>query len=356
MRRLIIVSDLHLGAGRASKAGINYREDFVYDSDFYEFLKYWSKDAGNYELELVLNGDIIDIIKSVYRDGKVYKKDTIEFLNNCVDAHKVFFSALKEFEYEGGKITYIIGNHDHAMASPELQAFLYEKTGISMRFVKREYFTDGIWIEHGHKYEAINRVDTETVWIKDEKGNEILNMPWGSRFVVEVIDKISFKKPYLDRWRPLGKSVKWGLIFETRITLYAIFRTILFILRNRRFYDPIMRRKFKVPLRSVMDAMGHKIVNRSADVILRRPEIKTAIMGHTHKGMVVRRGNKTYINTGTWIPYVSLDTPQIGLVEKKTFCIVETGKDKQPFSGLFVWYGIKKVFDEVKEYMEIPPD
>jgi len=354
-RRIIIVSDLHIGAGRTKEGSINYREDFVYDSDFYDFLKYWTKDSVGYETELVLNGDIVDIIKSVYRDGKVYKKDTIDFLEKSIEAHKVFFSALRDFEYEGGKITYIIGNHDQAMASSELQNILCEKTGIGIRFIKREYFTDGIWIEHGNKYEAINRTDTETVWVKDERGNEILNMPWGSRFVVEVIDKISFKKPYLDRWRPLEKSIKWGLIFETRITLYSIYRTVLFILKNRKFYDPIMRRNFKVPLRFVMDAMGHKVVNRSAMVILRRPEIKTVIMGHTHKAMVIKQKDKTYINTGTWIPYVSLDTPQIGLIEKKTFCLVERTQNNS-FSGLFVWFGMGKIFEEVKEYMTVVPD
>lgn len=350
-RRLIVVGDLHIGAGRSVRGGINYREDFVYDDDFHEFLKYWVRNSKGLELELVLNGDIVDVIKSVYREGKVYKNEVFEFLDVCVDAHRVFFESLKDFEFEGGRITYIIGNHDQAMASPELQAFFYEKTGLNVRFVKREYFTDGVWIEHGHKYEAVNRTDTETIWVKDERGNSVLNMPWGSRFVVEVISKISFEKPYLDRWRPLGKSIKWGLIFDTRITLRALFRTFIFLARNRKFYDPIMRRNFKVPIRSVLDAMGHKIVNRSATVILRRPDIKVVIMGHTHKGLVMRMGEKVYVNTGTWIPYVSLDMPHIGLVEKKTFCIADIGD--RVSCGLFVWFGTSRVYEEVREHMEL---
>lgn len=353
-RRIIAVSDLHIGAGRTTEKGINYKEDFTYDADFYEFLRYWVRNSSGYELELILNGDVIDIIKSVHRDGKVYKKDVIEFVNDCINAHSVLFNALREFEYEGGKITYIIGNHDQAMASLELQNLLCEKVGVNIKFVKREYFTDGVWIEHGHKYEAVNRTDTETIWIRDGKGDEILNMPWGSRFVVEVINKVSFKKPYLDRWRPLGNSIKWGLIFDTRITLYALLVTILFILKNRKFYDPIMRRNFKVPLRFVIDAMGHRIVNRSATVILRRPDIKAVIMGHTHKGIVIKQGVKTYINTGTWVPYVSFDAPHIGLVEKKTFCIIDI--DKSVSCGLFVWFGMSKVFEEIREHLREFPD
>lgn len=351
-RRIFVVSDLHIGGGRITREGLNYREDFVYDEDFRDFLEYWTKESHGFEKELVLNGDIIDIIKSVYKDGKVYKKDVFDFLDTCVEAHKKFFLSLRDFEFEGGKIIYIIGNHDQALASPDVQAFLHEKTQVNMTFIKREYITNGIWIEHGHKYEAVNRTDTETVWIKDEKGQDILNMPWGSKFVVEVIDKISFKKPYLDRWRPLGKAIRWGLIFDTKITLYTIFRTIVFVLRNRKFYDPILRRKFRVPLRFITDAMGHKIVNRSASVVLRRPEIKLVVMGHTHKAISVRYGEKIYMNSGTWVPYVSFDAPYIGLVEKKTFCMIE--ESEGIFSGLFAWHGTKKVFEEIKETISLP--
>ena len=351
-KRKIVVSDLHLGKGRIFEGQLNYKEDFIYDEDFYEFLRWWVRDSqsSGAEFELVLNGDILDVIKSTHRDGKVYKKDVFDFLSTCIENHKIFFDALRDFTYEGGKIIWIIGNHDHPIASPDMQNYLLGKTSINFKFVKKEYFDNGIWIEHGNRYEAINRTDLVNIWLKDEKGEEFLNMPWGTKFVVEVIDSFSFTKPYLDRWRPLGKAIKWGLIFETKISLLALFKVIKFVLKNRKFYDPVRRRSFYVPLNLVMDAMGHKIVDRSARILLRRQDVKVVVMGHTHRGLIARYKDKIYANSGTWVPFVSFDTPQIGLIEKKNFVVIDIQTQfSSPFVGVYSWYGRGRIFEEIKE-------
>ncbi len=346
-KRIIVVSDLHIGMGRIYGGKINYKEDFIYDTDFYDFLRWWVNDSKGMEIELVLNGDIFDVIKSTHREGKVYKRDVFKFLDECIVGHKTFFEALRNFSFEGGKITYIIGNHDQAFASPDIQSVLVEKTGVGFNFIKRKYIQDGIWIEHGNIYEAINRTDVNQVWVKDKNGEEILNMPWGSRFVVEVVDSFSFDRPYLDRWRPLGKAMKWGIMFDTKITLLFLIRALKFLIKNKKFYDPKRRRFFRVPLGTLPDAMGHKIVDRSALVILRKPDVKVLVMGHTHKAMIIRKGEKIYMNSGTWIPYVSFETPQIGLVEKKTFVLIEVGANI--FSDTFIWNGREKVFEELRD-------
>jgi UDP-2,3-diacylglucosamine pyrophosphatase LpxH len=349
-KRKIVVSDLHIGKGKVVDGQINYREDFVYDEDFSDFLKWIVRDSQNMgaEFELILNGDILDVIKSTHRDGKVYKKDVFDFLNYCTENHRVFFEALRDFIYEGGKVIYTIGNHDHPVASPDIQSYLLEKTQINFRFIKKEYFESGVWIEHGNRYEAVNRTDLVNIWFRDEKGEEYLNMPWGTKFVVEVIDSFSFTKPYLDRWRPLGKAIRWGLIFDTRISLLALFRTIKFVLKNRKFYDPIRRRSFYVPLNLVMNAMGHKIVDRSAKILLRRQDIKVAVMGHTHRALLWKYRDKIYANSGTWVPFVSFDTPQIGLIEKRNFVVIDI-QGNLPLVGVFSWHGRSRIFEEIKQ-------
>lgn len=351
-KRFIILSDLHLGEGRIINGQINYKEDFVYDEDFYEFLRWWVKDSqsSGYDFTLVLNGDIFDIIKSIHKKGKVYKKDVFQFLDTSINNHRIFFNALKDFESEGGKTIYIVGNHDHPVASPEIQTFILEKTGLKTKFIKREFFEDGLWIEHGNKYEVINRTDLVNVWLKDENGEEILNMPWGTKFVVEVIASFAFEKPYIDRWRPLGKAMKWGLIFDTKITLLAIIRMIKFMMKNRKIYDPIRRRYVFIPLSSITDAMGHKIVDRSAKILLKRPDIKVVVMGHTHKALLERYIDKVYANSGTWVPFVSFDAPYIGIVDKRSFVIADIPESKNNiFVGAFIWHGRERMFEEIKE-------
>ncbi len=349
-KRYIIVSDLHLGRGRIYRGVQNYKEDFLYDEDFYDFLRYWVQESEGFELKLVLNGDIVDIVKSAYKDKEVYKKEVFSFIDDCVEGHRVFFSALKDFQSEGGNIFYVIGNHDQAVASPEVQAFLVEKTGLNIKFVKRELIEDGIWIEHGHKYEVINRTDLVDIWIRDDKGEEKLNIPWGSRFVVEVAGSFSVERPYVERWRPLRQALKWGLIFETKLTLKFLIRIIKFVLKNRRIYDPASRRYYRTPWREVMEAMGHKIVDRSATTVLKRPDINVVIMGHTHRALRKDLNGKLYINTGTWIPFVSFYAPHIGLIEKKTFVLIE--KSHSIFAGVFEWNGVRKLYSEFRSVLD----
>jgi len=354
-RLFLIVSDLHLGRGRITKKGeLNYREDFIYDEDFRDFLRWWMRKSQleNLKISLVLNGDILDVIKSTHRNRKVYKRDVFEFVDECCDGHKIFFESLRDFQFEGGEIIYIVGNHDQAIASDDMMLFLTEKSGVSFKFFKKEFFYNGLWIEHGNRYEVVNRADYINVWIKDEKGEEILNMPWGSRFVVEVIDSFSFNKPYLDRWRPLGKALKWGLIFDTKISLLAILKTAQFVLKNRKFYDPVRRRHYYVPMNLVIDAMGHKIVDKSALVLLRRRDVQAVVMGHTHKALIVKHGEKIYVNSGTWTPYVSFDAPHIGLVEKKSFVVAEKIGKRWDVNAYF-WKGESKIFEEVRDVMHL---
>ena len=352
----LVVSDLHLGRGRLTRKGdINFKEDFIYDEDFREFLRWWMKKAHseNARIFLILNGDILDVIKSTHRNKKVYKKDVFDFIDECCDGHKIFFSALRDFEFEGGEIIYVLGNHDQAIASDDIRAFLTEKSGISFRFFRTEFVYDGLWVEHGNRYEVINRTDYINVWIKDESGEEILNMPWGSRFVVEVVDSFSFDKPYIDRWRPLGKALRWGLIFDTKIAFLATLKTIKFVLKNRKFYDPVRRRHYYVPMRIVMDAMGHKIVDRSASILLKRRDVQVVVMGHTHKALVLKQGDKTYVNSGTWTPYVSFEAPHIGLVEKKSFVVAEKLGNRWNVNAYF-WKGESRVFEEVRDVIISP--
>ena len=96
----LVLSDLHLGTG--SRPGeLNVLEDFHYDVEFAELLTYYDGEAGeDGEIELILNGDIFDLLK-VQIDGVWPTEITAELaerkLRQCLDGHPVFVAALRNF-------------------------------------------------------------------------------------------------------------------------------------------------------------------------------------------------------------------------------------------------------------------
>ncbi|MFN9809842.1 MAG: hypothetical protein ACK6CU_09445, partial [Deltaproteobacteria bacterium] len=58
----VVLSDLHLGTG-VRPGEPNAFEDFRHDEDFEALLEHYDAVVGAGELELVLNGDIFDLLK-----------------------------------------------------------------------------------------------------------------------------------------------------------------------------------------------------------------------------------------------------------------------------------------------------
>ena len=60
---ILVISDLHLSAGKMIKGKRNLLEDFHYDNELVDFLNYYS--MGDYKdipVELVINGDFFDFL------------------------------------------------------------------------------------------------------------------------------------------------------------------------------------------------------------------------------------------------------------------------------------------------------
>ena len=62
-KTILVISDIHLGAGEIVNGKRNLLEDFHYDKELIEFLDYYSR--GFYsekEVELIINGDFLDFL------------------------------------------------------------------------------------------------------------------------------------------------------------------------------------------------------------------------------------------------------------------------------------------------------
>ena len=98
----LVISDLHVGLGRVLDNGqLNSLEEFTFDEKFGEFLHYYTTGKyADYEVELILNGDILNFLQVDYRGHYltvITEPICLDILSRIVAGHSVFFKALREF-------------------------------------------------------------------------------------------------------------------------------------------------------------------------------------------------------------------------------------------------------------------
>ena len=354
MRRIVLVlSDLHLGAG-IQKGHFDPFESFAYDDRFADLLAHYT--SGEYagdDVELVLAGDIFDLIR-IRVDGKWPTEVTEEIagrkLRACLDGHPVFIDALRRFAArERSRITYLPGNHDLDFVFPGVQALLRERVAPDhperLRFVDRADAYDlpgGVQIRHGHQFEAIHRVDYERLFF-ERGGRKLLNLPWGTLVQIEVLNPMKEERHHLDRVVPLKRFLMLGLLVDFRFTLRFIFRSLAHFVRTRLSQVPRWKTRIRTTLRIVRDEflLPFSDFDDACVAALKKQDgVHTLVVGHSH-GPKCRLlpGGKLYINTGTWTPMVQLELGALGQATALTYALVEYAGDGRPATSLMRWHG-----------------
>ena len=213
----LVISDLHIGTG-TRRGQLNRLEDFFHDERFAELLDYYDQLAGpEGSIELILNGDIFDLLKVKIGDRwptEVTEDVGVAKLQQCLDGHPKLVLAIREFlQKPTNRLTYLPGNHDLEFWFPGVQdLFLrYVAPGqVSERvhFVTSSdtyYLPEGIQIRHGHQFERIHRVDYSQMTRTRRDGREILALPWGSLWILEVMNPLKEIRSHVDRIQPLRR-------------------------------------------------------------------------------------------------------------------------------------------------------
>jgi UDP-2,3-diacylglucosamine pyrophosphatase LpxH len=248
--RILVVSDLHILTGSDPVTGrINARENFLADDAFSRFLKSQRAEVSQGEPLLVINGDAFDFIRITdvprtdedfarwdadladlgyrpkrplrhtmvrkeYRDGlRTDHYKTVWKFRRIVRGHPAFFAALGDWVASGGRIVFMKGNHDLEFHWPLLhQAIRFELAkqaggradGAAIEFHENGLQIHNVYIEHGHRFEAMTRVDgPPTVF----DGREI-RFPFGSFFNKYVINHLEDLDPFLDNVKPTRKVIE----------------------------------------------------------------------------------------------------------------------------------------------------
>jgi UDP-2,3-diacylglucosamine pyrophosphatase LpxH len=200
MRRLLIVSDMHLGRDCKEITGFaeRARPNPEFDQGFIEMLDHYTS-AREKEWRLVFAGDFIDFVEVVVVPGSKGPYDVrltfdatteeIHFglgteaersiikLERTMAYHQSLFRRVAHFVREGGEIVLIRGNHDTefhwrkvqkvfrknlaSMAFGHLKLEVDEAIEVRSAFQDRIQFApwcyyeaDRIYIEHGHQYDV----------------------------------------------------------------------------------------------------------------------------------------------------------------------------------------------------------
>ena len=320
---VLVISDLHLGAGAEFNGRQNPLEDFHSDKELVDFLNYYcSGDYQSKSVELVINGDFFDLLAvpmvPFFDDEYWSEKAALEKLELILKAHPEVMEALNHFVSQKNKnILYIIGNHDAELLFDSLKERLInsfvegvrEKVQISNELSLYEP-TPGVFIQHGHEYESLHNFDAENSIVESNTGEKYFIPPWGSYYVTHVINKYKQERDHSNAVRPISAFIKHGLIFDT-------FFIIRFLIANAYFYFMIrFMRYYRLKLgwkKIVEDVLSELTLFQDYEGLTRKSfyekkEARVLIVGHSHEPIFREYSDGTkFINTGTWTRMVNLD-------------------------------------------------
>jgi UDP-2,3-diacylglucosamine pyrophosphatase LpxH len=362
VKRGIVLSDLHIGSGHR-KGQINIYDDFREDERLSQLLaRYSSGEAANDEVHLVLNGDIFDLLK-VPVNGKfpdaITERLALMKLEQCVKGHPLVMRAFARFLGNGkNQLTYQPGNHDMELHFPAVQklfcrAVTGEDAHPRLRVISDvPSFTleDGVHFHHGHQFEAIHAMDFKRLFLTRGQREPILNLPWGSLFILNVVNQLVRERPYLDKVNPFWPLFVGGMLLDTRFTMKMVADCGVAFARAR--LNPMWwdKRPFEKVSRFFSDQIGFfEQLDRQAGKILKAsPDSHAVFMGHTHLEMLrtVNR-DKVYVNTGSWLPMVNLRISNLGQSLKLHYGHILWRDDGPPRIGLMRWHGTKPDEEEV---------
>ena len=138
-KTILVLSDLHLGAGIMFDGRRNFLEDFQSDRELVDFFNYFSTDEySSREVEIVINGDFFDLLAVPYVeffDDEYWSENAgVEKLKIILNAHPEVMNSINQFlSIKKKRVVYIVGNHDGEVILPNVQKTLMKALDENVR-------------------------------------------------------------------------------------------------------------------------------------------------------------------------------------------------------------------------------
>ncbi len=327
-----------------------------------EFFEYFSTGAygesahGPVEVELFINGDYLDFLNVPYLgefEEGITEEIALAKLDAIIAGHPRVMAALKKFASKPNKrITYLIGNHDAELFYEKVRERItrewdpegnYPSEKVKLIADTDRVRYDSLEIRHGNQFEASNQLDFNSPFMELNNGIKVLNIPWGSIYVLKIINRMKFERINLDKIRPLKVFAFFGVLFDPVFTLKFILLSGFYFLKTR-----ILRKTKK--LRQTLTTISQESSffldqeGQARAMLDQDPTLHTVIMGHTHLPMHrVYANGRQYLNSGTWTKMIYLDWRFIGEPFRKTFVLVHM-KNGEIKAELNQWMGVKNPY------------
>lgn len=212
MRRIIIISDLHIGG--KCKPMLGHPELLI--SFLNQVTEY--RAGADETVELVINGDFIDFL--AIKPFSAWTPDEaacISKLNEAFDQFRQVFDALKRCLSKVDHFTLLLGNHDIESALPRVHQEMLARLGTSPH--RRLFFSDNqayrfgdLLVEHGNRYDPWNAIDYGALRkilsqsSRLEALSELTVCP-GSQMVEGLINPLKEDYPFVELLKPETKIV-----------------------------------------------------------------------------------------------------------------------------------------------------
>ena len=357
----IVISDCHLSAGRFFEGRLNAHEDFNFDDEMCSLFDHFSSGAygegpdGPVEVELFINGDYLDFLNVPYHgefEDAITEEISLYKLEAIIAGHPKVMAALRRFaSHPNKRITYLVGNHDADLFFPKVRERIIREWDPNGQFPSEKVtliasqdhvrFEGGVEIHHGNQFEAVHVLNFEKPVLKSFLNDPVLNIPWGSFYVLKIVNRLKGEREFIDKVRPIKVFVFFGLILDPIFTLKFVFLSLFYFLRTRFIYSPKRHSSLRVTAKILSQETDFLLdLERQARRLLdSKEDIQTVIFGHTHKPMnKVYPDGKQYINTGTWTKMINLDWRSIGQQYCLTFAFIRI-RDGKSQCELRQWVG-----------------
>ena len=357
---MFVISDCHLSAGHVFEGKNNPHEDFHFDEEMCDLFRHFStgKYGDGVHVELVIAGDYFDYlnvpVKGEFEEA-ITEEMSVEKTKAIIAGHPKVMKALKHFASMPDKhITYLIGNHDADLAFPKVREEIirawdphghYPSEKVTIIHDSDKIIVEGgaeIW--HGMQLEAGNSLNFENPIVTTDSGMKLLSMPWGSIYVLKIVNRLKGERDFVDKIRPIKLFIMVGIVTDTFFTLKFCFLSWFYFLKTRLFNDRqaslLQRLKSTILILKEQSLASFQDLERPVRKYLdHNPEVNTIIVGHSHRAAdKTYPDGRQYINTGTWTKMVYLDFSGIGMAQKRPFAFIHI-QDGKARCELRQWVG-----------------
>ena len=223
--RKVVISDLHLGAGRLNDRTWHPLEDFRFEDTFREFLK---QEGANGRTDLIIDGDFIDFWQLLPEldaarpaDQGSSEEESIKKVQVALKGHPKVFTDLAAFGRIGNnRVILIPGNHDVDIQWPGVQSRIAGAIGLPLNqkliFAIPCLEVDGIHIEHGHQRDVANRFPHPAAPFTTAAAVKRLETNWGTTFMSRFYNKLEEARPFIDNLYPEVSTAVWAFEKEPR--------------------------------------------------------------------------------------------------------------------------------------------